>query len=292
MTLEPTQSTSHFVDVDNLKLHYLDFGDPRVPPREDPRVKMLCLHGGAAQAHWFDFVVGPFVSDYRVISLDLRGHGDSDWGSPEKYNYTDFAGDVGGFIRALGIGPVMLVGHSLGGMVSVVTAAEYPQEVESLVVIDSMMRMSEERAAELRGIGTGKGKSFDSKNAYVDGFRIHPESTFAQPEVTRHMAAYSCRKFEDGQWRNKFDRNVYARRHPIDGYKYWTKVWDAKIPALVIAGANSDRITPEVRANLLEAHPELTVTTVEKAGHHITLDNPAGFVDALATYLQLPRPKL
>lgn len=285
MNLEPTPSTSQFVDVDNLSFHYLDFGDTRLPPGEDPRMIMLCLHGGAAQAHWFDFVVGPFLDDYRVLSLDLRGHGDSDWGPPDKYSYPDFARDVGGFIQKLGIGPVLLVGHSMGGMVSLVTAAEFPDEVGKLVVVDSMMQMSEERAAELRSIGTGKGKGFDSREAYVAGFKIRPEAVAALPEVTRHMAAFSCRQFEDGLWRNKFDRNVYARRHPVDGYTYLAKVWDAKTPALVIAGGDSDRITPEVRAKLLAAHPQVTVITVEKAGHHVTLDNPPGYVEALGAYL-------
>ena len=149
--------------------------------------------------------------------------------------------------------------------------------------------MSEERASELRGIGAGKGKSFKSREAYVAGFRIRPETVSALPEVTRHMAASSCREFEDGQWRNKFDRNVYARRQPIDGYAYWAKIWDAKTPALVIAGGNSDRITTDVRNKLFAAHPEVAVTTVGKAGHHVTLDNPEGYIDALGTYLQSNR---
>lgn len=289
MTFEPAPSTSQFIDVDNLRLHYLDFGDISLPPGEDPRVKMLCLHGGAAQAHWFDFVVGPFLDDYRVLSLDLRGHGDSDWGPPDKYSYPDFAGDIGRFIEKLRIGPVLLVGHSMGGMVSIVTAAEFPDEVGELVVVDSMMRMSEERAAELRSIGAGKGKGFESREAYVAGFKIRPEAAAALSDVTRYMAASSCREFEDGQWRNKFDRNVYARRHPVEGYTYWAKIWDAKTPALVIAGGNSDRITREVRAKLLAAHPQVTVITVEKAGHHVMLDNPSGYVDALRTYLKSDR---
>ena len=286
MNLEPASSASQIVDVNDLRLHYLDFGDINLPPVEDPRVKMLCLHGGAAQAHWFDFVLGPFLDDYRVLSLDLRGHGDSDWGPPDKYHYLDFAKDTAGFIQQLGIGPVLLVGHSMGGMVSIVTAAEFPDEVGTLVVIDSMMQMSEARAAELRSIGAGKGKGFDSRESYVEGFRIRPEAVAARPEVTRHMAASSCRKFEDGQWRNKFDRNVYARRHAVDGYAYWSKAWGANIPALVIAGSESDRITPEVRRKLLAAHPEVSVTAVENAGHHVTLDNPLGYVEALAGYLQ------
>lgn len=286
MILEPTPSASQFVDIDHLKFHYLDFGDPSLPPGDDPRVKMLCLHGGAAQAHWFDFVVGSFVEDYRVLSLDLRGHGDSDWGPADNYNYTDFARDTGGFIQKLGIGPVVLVGHSMGGMVSIVTAAEFPELVGTLVVIDSMMRMSEARAAELRDIGTGEGRSFDSREAFVAGFKIRPKTVSAAPAVIGHMAASSCREFEDGQWRNKFDRNVYARRHPFDGYAHWANVWDAKINALVIGGSDSDRITPQVRARLFEVYPGLPISIVENAGHHVTLDNPSGFVDALGTYLR------
>ncbi|MEM7097552.1 MAG: alpha/beta hydrolase [Pseudomonadota bacterium] len=285
MTLKPTPSTSQYIDIDDLRFHYLDFGDIGLPPGEDPRVKALCLHGGAAQAHWFDFVVGPLIDKYRVLSLDLRGHGDSDWGPPDQYNYLDFAKDTGDFIEKLGIGPVLLMGHSMGGMVSIVTAAEYPETVGMLVVIDSMMRMSHKRAAELRTIGTGKGKAFESREAYVEGFKIRPETISAAPEVTRHMAACSCREFEDGQWRNKFDRNVYAQRHPIEGYTYWAKIGGAKTQALVIAGSHSNRITQEVRKNLLSAHPAISFSTVENAGHHVTLDNPAGFVDALTSHL-------
>ena len=286
---EPAPSISRFVVVGDLRFHYLDFGDTRVSPGEDARPKMLCLHGGAAQAHWFDFVVAPFLEDYRVLSLDLRGHGDSDWGPPDEYSYLDFANDTGAFINALGIGPVVLAGHSMGGMVAVVTAAEYPDAVDKLVVIDSMMRMSEARAAALRGIGEHKGKGFESRQAYVYGFKIRPETVSASSNVIRHMAATSCRQFDDGLWRNKFDRNVYARRHPIDGYAYWARVPTKETPALVIAGGNSDRITPEVRDRLSTVHPGVTVTTVKHAGHHVTLDNPEGYIDALARHLDLDR---
>jgi len=233
----------------------------------------------------FDFLD---TDTFTYAFVDYRGYGQSK-DLAGDYTMAEISADAIALADHLGWQQFHLIGHSMGGMVGIVTAAEFPEEVGTLVVIDSMMRMSEERAAELRGIGAGKGKGFDSKDAYVAGFRIHPETTSARPEVTRHMAASSCRQFEDGQWRNKFDRNVYARRHPIDGYAYWTKVWDAKIPALVIAGGNSNRIAPEVRAKLFAAHPEVTVTTVENAGHHVTLDNPAGYIDALATYLQSNR---
>src|SRR5215210_6872387 len=62
-------STSHFVEAGGLKFHYLDYGTAGLPP-------MLCIHGGAGHAHWYDFVAPGFNKDYHVLSLDLRGHGD------------------------------------------------------------------------------------------------------------------------------------------------------------------------------------------------------------------------
>jgi len=286
-TLQPVTGVSRFVSVGKLRLHYLDFGQSTNSPAADPRPKMVCLHGGAAQAHWFDFVVEAFLSTYRVLSLDLRGHGDSDWGPASDYSYRHYGDDVGRFIQTLEIGPVVLAGHSMGGMVSLVAAAEYPVEVGTLIVIDSMMQMSPERASTLRGIGQGKGRSFATREDYIAGFKIRPEGSSAEAEVVYHMACTSCRRFEDGQWRNKFDRNVYARRHPIDGYDYWARV---KAPVLLVAGGNSDRITPQVRNRVRGVCPQVALVQVADSGHHVTLDNPIGYREAVSAYLRTCRP--
>lgn len=285
-TLQPVTGASRFATVGDLRLHYLDFGQSPQSPADDPRPKMVCLHGGAAQAHWFDFVVEAFLGEYRVLSLDLRGHGDSDWGPGSDYSYRHYADDVGRFIKTLAIGPVVLAGHSMGGMVSLVTAAEYGAQIGTLIVIDSMMQMSPERASTLRGIGQGKGRSFTSREKYIAGFKIRPEGSSAQAEVVHHMAYTSCRQFEDGQWRNKFDRNVYAQRHPIDGYDYWARV---QAPVLLVAGGNSDRITPEVRDRVRGVCPQVAMVKVPDSGHHVTLDNPIGYREAVSAYLQARR---
>ena len=269
--------------INGLCLHYLDFGNTAQSPAEDARPVMLCLHGGAAQAHWFDFVVGAFLENYRVLSLDLRGHGDSEWGPMSDYSYEHYANDVGCFIQTLRLGPVLLTGHSMGGMVSLVTTTLFPGEVSRLVVIDSMMRMSPERAATLRGVGQGQGRSFDNQTAFVEGFNIRPEASFASPHVVQHMAKSSCREFEDGRWRNKFDRNVYAHRHAIDGFDYWPRV---TTPTLLIAANPSDRITPDVQKKVMAACAQVELKVVDNAGHHVTLDNPSGYISVLSDYLK------
>ena len=283
-SLSPAPSVSRTVTVNGLQLHYLDYAldSSPDPGGGESRPVMLCIHGGAAHAHWFDFVADAFTDRYRVLSLDLRGHGDSEWAPEADYAYLTYADDVAKLIKELGLGPVVLVGHSMGGMVSLVTAARYPEAVSCLVVIDSMMQMTPERASTLRDIGSGKGRTFPSAEAFVDGFKIRPNGTVAEPHVVRHMALNSCRQDEAGAWFNKFDRNVYARRHPIDGYDYWAQV---TAPVLLVAGGDSDRITAEVEAKVRGHCSHVEVRIVEDAGHHVTLDNPLGYRRELAAFL-------
>jgi len=81
--------------VDSLGLHLLEWGAPGRPA--------LCfLHGGSAHAHWFDLVAPAFAERFHVVSLDQRGHGESQWAEPPAYATEDFAGDLVGVMGALG----------------------------------------------------------------------------------------------------------------------------------------------------------------------------------------------
>ena len=117
-----------FVDAGGLKLHYQDFGKDH---ETEGRPTMLCLHGGAANGHWFDFVAAGFTPDYHVLALDQRGHGDSAWAEEPAYSYHDYASDLDKAVTKLDLRDFVLVGHSMGGMVSLVYAATYPGRLKS-----------------------------------------------------------------------------------------------------------------------------------------------------------------
>src|SRR4051812_21636963 len=108
----PTPSVETFVEIDGLKLRVLDYGASGKPP-------MLCVHGGGANAHWFDFVARGFTADYHVRAIDLRGHGDSDWdpSSRPDYAYSRHAADIQALAEKLDLLDFVLVGHSMGGMI-------------------------------------------------------------------------------------------------------------------------------------------------------------------------------
>src|SRR3954470_10952507 len=108
MSAQAAPCKSRRIEANGIDLHYLDYGTSGRPP-------MLCLHGGAVNAHWFDFVAGGFTDDYHVRALDQRGHGDSGRADPPSYRYDEYASDVNEVINKLELDDVVLVGHSMGG---------------------------------------------------------------------------------------------------------------------------------------------------------------------------------
>jgi pimeloyl-ACP methyl ester carboxylesterase len=272
---QPAGYTEHYLQAGALNLHYLDYGTPGKPP-------MLCVHGGAAHAHWYDFVAPGFTPNYHVRSLDLRGHGDSDAVDPPQYLYKDYAADLNKVVEALDLRDFVLIGHSMGGTVSLLYLATYPGRAGKFVMVDSSVNLAPERIALLRDVGSRPGRNYDSRDEMIERYRLRPGESLAKPEIVRYIAARSIRQDTDGTWRYKFDRNVYATREPFDGNPLWDTV---KIPTLLVRGDRSTRITPQVHQKVRERCPQAELVEVSASDHHVTLDNPRGFVDAVAPWL-------
>lgn len=273
--IQPASHTSRYIEVNGLKLHYLDYGTEGRPP-------MLCLHGGAVTAHWFDFVAGGFTADYHVRALDQRGHGESDWADPPDYRYERYAADLDEVIGSLDLREVVLVGHSMGGLVSLIYAATHPGRVKALVIVDSTLRSAPERVAVLHEVGGREGSSYASNDEFIARFKVRPEGTQAAPEIIRYLAERGARQGADGRWRHKFDRNVYSKRELIDIPPYWDRI---TVPTLVVKGGFSDRITPEIYDEIRARAPHVALAEVPGSEHHVTLDNPADFVRAVQAFL-------
>jgi pimeloyl-ACP methyl ester carboxylesterase len=205
--VKPAPYTDRYVEVAGLKLHLLDYGTAGKP-------QMLCMHGSAAHAHWFDFVAPGLTNDYHVLAPDQRGHGDSEWdrSAEPEYNYDRYAADMHELTKKLDLRDFILVGHSMGGLVSIVYAATYPGRAKAFIMIDSSVNMPAERVAAMNEIGSREGSSYANENEFVSKFKVRPAGSSATPEIVRHLARHSGRQFEDGRWRSKVDRNVYARR--------------------------------------------------------------------------------
>jgi pimeloyl-ACP methyl ester carboxylesterase len=274
--LVPARAASRYAEVNGLRLHYLDYGTEGAQP-------MLCVHGGAAHGHWFDFVAAGFTPDHHVLALDLRGHGDSEWADPPVYTFQTYADDIEAFAEKLDLRDFILVGHSMGGMVALNHAALHPGRAAKLVVVDTRTLMSADRIAKMREFGAKPASSYASEDELVARYRLEPAGTQkAAPEVIRHMARNSGRQRPDGRWQHKFDRSVYAMFERADGLPLWARV---KIPALLVKGSSSKRIDAKMVEEVRARAPQIEVVEVADADHHVTLDNPRGFVEAVRGFL-------
>ena len=273
--LTPAAYTESFVEVAGLRLRIQDYGTSGKPP-------MLCLHGGAANAHWYDFVAKGFTPDYHMRAVDLRGHGDSDWDESGDYTYRRQAQDVHELAEKLALEDFILIGHSMGGMISSVYAATYPGRARAVVVVDSNLVMTHERIANYNVVGNREAREYATQEEFIANYRVRPSGSMAAPEILRHIAHHSGRRFDDGRWRHKVDRKVYVSREMVDGFGQWDHI---KIPALLIKAEHGARVTPQVIAELQSRAPQLQVATVPGADHHVTLDNPAGFIRVVREFL-------
>lgn len=272
---QPAAYLSRYVEAGGLRLHYLDYGTEGQPP-------ILGVHGGAAHAHWFDFFAPAFRTDYHVWALDLRGHGDSQWMEPPGYTYQLYVSDLAEVVQKLDLQNLILIGHSMGGMVSILFTATYPERVRALIVVDSSMRMTPDRVERLRDVGNRPGNSYATHDEFLQRYRLRPSGTTAAPEIVRHLAERGGRQLPDGRWMHKFDRNVYAQRDPIDSFLYWSRI---NVPTLLVKGGRSDRISPELFAEVHARCPHVELAEVPHSDHHVFLDNPPGFERVVTAFL-------
>src|SRR5712692_2691517 len=107
---------SRYVSLDGMRLHYLDHGSSGKQP-------LVCIHGLTGNAHNFDRVGALLAPNFHVMSIDVRGRGDSDWGPASDYNLLAYVKDLTALLEHLKISRVYMIGTSMGGIISMIFAA-------------------------------------------------------------------------------------------------------------------------------------------------------------------------
>lgn len=267
---------SKHLQLDHLNLHYLDYGG------QGP-LSVLCLHGGGANSHWFDFVAPPLTQYGRVLAVDLRGHGDSTPVEPPIYTYDAYMADLRALLQVEQMRQPVLLGHSMGGMLAVRYTGLWPHEIGALVVCDARPVYSPEVADNLRQTGHRKSREYADQEAYISHFRIRPDGLRAPQEVHRYIASFGGRQLPNGRWAHKIDRRAYAQRETIDTLAYWQHV---TCPALYLRAEQSPRMTAERLQQLRAVCPHVECVEVTGAGHHLTLDQPQQTAAHIQAFLQ------
>jgi pimeloyl-ACP methyl ester carboxylesterase len=264
-----------FIRINGLRLHYLEWGDSRLPP-------VVLLHGGSAHAHWWDFFAPALAESYHVLALDLRGHGDSEHADPPAYRVEDYVDDLAKFIATLKLDHVHLIGHSLGGMVATAFAAQELQRLGSLVVVDSQLKLTPAGARYMVRLRNFPQPLYRDRQHAIERFRLLPTQTAADEGTLRHVAAHGIRELSDGRWTYKFDREALAHHEPQDLVPLLKRV---TCPILFVRGAHSTLLPPAALATLRAVAPQAEVVEIAAAHHHVMLDNPLDFEHAVRRFL-------
>jgi pimeloyl-ACP methyl ester carboxylesterase len=270
------QPRDHFVSINGLQLHYVEWGAAPAPP-------VLLLHGGCAHAHWWDRFASAIANTYHVLALDLRGHGDSEHAVPAAYRVDDYVRDVAGFIDVQQFDRVHLIGHSLGSMVATALAGQQPQRLLSLVVVDSQLKITPAGARYMLRLRNFPQPMYRDREQAIERFRLLPTQTAADEQTLHRIAAHSFRELPDGRWTFKFDREALAHNEPQDLTPVLPRL---TCPILVVRGVHSTLLPPAALAPLRAAAPQAEVVEIAAAHHHVMLDNPLDFEHAVRRFLE------
>ncbi len=264
-------------DVDGAAIHALAFG--RAGERG-----LVFVHGGGAHAHWWTHVAAAFAGEFRVVCVDLSGHGDS--AHREAYTLERWTDEVMAAAAAGGIaGPPVVVGHSMGGFVTIATAARHAERVAGAVVCDSPVNQPDPEVASYRlKEAFGRPRTYPDLDDAFAHFRTVPAQDHYLPYVMDHVFHRSLAAV-DGGWQWKFDRDVFAQ--------FGGGMRAVALPYLpevrcrfALLRSEHGLVTADIGRSMYEALGRVaTVVELPEAGHHAMLDQPLILLTALRTVL-------
>lgn len=259
------------------------FGSPEAPP-------VIFLHGGGqSRSAWRGAARAVAAAGLQGVSLDLRGHGDSDWAPDGNYAFDRHIADVEAVIAALGRS-VVLVGASLGGHISLLAAARRPGLVAALALADVTPWLDEDDADGLRATMRRSAEGFETIEeaaAQVDALRGDTCSQGDPDRLRAHM-----RVGEDGRlywrWDPRFIRDEFVR-HCGEGGLIAGAAAELRVPVLLMHAEHSTVVTNAQVVRFREVVPGLRYERIPGVGHMVTGDTNDAYVGPLLRFLRALR---
>lgn len=272
---------SRFVKVEGTDVHYLHWGDPSKPG-------LLLVHGNGAHARWWSFIAPFLAREYSVAAIDISGMGDSGW--RDSYSLEVFAEEQmavcehAGFFR--NDEPPIIVGHSFGGFVTIVTGSLYGDRLSGTVIVDSPVNPPG-RPSGPPDHAVRQHRIYPTIEAALDRFRLAPPQPCANRYILDYIGRHSLKQVPnpDGGtgWTWKFDPAIWQR---FDIGDMSARLAATRCRIAIMRGEFSGLVPPEIGDYMFtllgRAAP---VVEIPLAHHHIMLDQPLAFVAALRTLL-------
>jgi len=265
----PDQGRSIFVATqDGLRIHLREFGVSTTSG-----LPVLCLPGLTRTVADFESLAPALASTRRVIAIDSRGRGQSDYDqNPENYNLAVELADIVSVLGALAIGPALFIGSSRGGILTMLLAAAHPVAVAGAILHDIGPVIEPAGLARIKGY-VGK---LPQPGSFAEGADIlRREFQIQFPKLTDEQwlaAARRAWKVEHGVLAPTYDVRIAQSFAKADDGQPMPTLWKefdalARVPVLVIRGANSDILSATTVATMRARHPGLELIEVADQGH-------------------------
>lgn len=275
----PQGTTSHFIQVNGIRLHYLELG-------QGPLI--ILLHGWPETSASWHLSMEPLARHHHVVAPDLRGLGASER-TTIGYDKKTIATDIHTLISALGYQQAIIIGHDMGGKTAYVMAHLYPQSVSKLVLVDCLIPGTENTDA-LHG------------GAWHYGFHMEPDI----PELLTQgrEKAYIKAMIENMSFQKKAISeamiNEYVSHYATPGgmtagFNYYRALkQDAALvdtfrgkpltmPVMTISGRHG--VAEQLPRALTKEAPTLQAVIVNNSGHFVAEETPAIFNTAVLQFL-------
>ncbi|MFQ5513335.1 MAG: alpha/beta fold hydrolase [Myxococcota bacterium] len=270
-----------FSGADGLELVADGWGSPTAPP-------VVLLHGGGQTRHaWSRTALALAERGHYAVSLDLRGHGESEWSPHGRYALEAFKDDLRAVVDDLS-SPPALIGASLGGLSALIGVGEPPAcPARALVLVDVAPRLEPGGAQRILEFMTG----------HPEGFRSLSEAADAIARYTRHRSRErnlktlekNLRRGPDGRYRWHWDPRFVSRTGPEelrDPSRLLRAAGSLRIPTLLVRGRESDVLSHDGVAEFLAVVPHAEFADVSGAGHMVAGDRNDAFSEAVIGFLE------
>jgi pimeloyl-ACP methyl ester carboxylesterase len=274
-----------------LTLSYAEWGDPEAPP-------LVLVHGGRDQKRSWDRVAGRLAQHYRVFAHDLRGHGQSAWVTDGDYGVMDHVYDLASLVEHLGLERFTLIGHSLGGNITLRYTGLFPDKVEKLAAIEGLgpsPKMLAERRAQpvterLRAWIDQRRALSDRKARIMENVaeaeaRMQAAFPHLPQDLIHHLAETGIEHNWDDTVSWAYDPAGMGRSASDISHEDFVQLWrEITCPTWLVYGATSWASNPE-KDGRLEPFQNARVSVIEKAGHWLHHDQFEDFMRQLDGFL-------
>src|SRR3990170_1985754 len=273
-----------FVAANGIRLHYMEWGGDAPPA--------VLLHATGFLARLWEPIATELSARFHIYACDARGHGDSD--KPAGgYGWEGLATDLMGFLDALGLVGVPIIGHSSGAAGAARLAAKRPEYVSAAVLIEPTVfppmpvEGSDERKEQLASGAAKRRMVWDSREELITAYR--QRRTFAgwREDVLRLFTEHGTFEREDGRFELKCPGEIEAElyRNSLSP-DTWDLLPRVRCPTLVIRGEKTEPLLALVAEGVARRIPGARPATIAGGSHFVPMERPETIAAEALAFLE------